>query len=350
MDWLMIEKQLVTSLGDSYSELEIDPDPLAAASLAQVHRATTVADQQALCLKVQYPGVANTIESDFKTVLQMLRFGRWLPNGKDLEAWIQEIKSMLLDEVDYQREAQMTQKIAELLAADQRYKVPQIWGQYSSTNLLCMSYEPGHSVTDPAIAVLSQHRRNELAEAMLDVFFKEVFVWGIMQTDPNFGNYRIQLRGSDEENDRLVLLDFGAVRSLEAEFSTALQKTIIAAHQNNRDAVIEGAIKIGCLQKHQANDVKQSFADFCILLMEPFRKDHSNTPSFALNAKGVYSWHESKLLKRVGKVGAKAVLREGFTSPPKEFALIARKLTGVFTFITALKAEFNADHIIDEYL
>lgn len=350
LDWKTIEHEINTVLGDKAALLTIDPNPLAAASLAQVHRATDEQNDAQLCLKVQYPGVVNTIDGDFNVVLQMLRMGRWLKSGQDIEAWVQEIKDMLVDEVDYQREAKMTERVATLLGSDQRYVVPKIATRYSADTVLAMSYESGYEVTNTKITNLSQQRRNALAESMLEVFFKEVFEWGIMQTDPNFGNYRIRLRENTQAQDQLVLLDFGAVRELPQPFCRALRQIIIAAHLEDREQVISGAINLGCLDPDQPVAVKESFADFCILLMEPFRTDHAHTPKFAVTAKGEYDWHGSRLLRRVGKVGAQAVLADGFTSPPKEFALIARKLTGVFTFITTLKAEFNAHNIIAAYL
>ena len=113
---------------------------------------------------------------------------------------------------------------------------------------------------------------------------------------------------------------------------------------------MQGATLLNCISESQSDRVRESFADFCILLMEPFRKHHQQTPGLVLNDKHQYMWHNSHLLKRAGKLGAKSIGIEGFTSPPKEFALIARKPTGVFTFVTTLRAEFNAPYIIEQYI
>lgn len=349
MHWEAIEPHIKSALGKHYHKLTIEREALAAASLSQVHRATINSNGEELCLKVQYPGIANTIESDFKAVLQMVKLARWVPAGNDFGSWMQEIKAMLIDEVDYQRERRMTDQVAALLEGDQRYCVPYTRQELSSQRVLAMQFLQGVEVTHPTVQKLSQRRRNELAKAMLEIFFKEVFAWGIMQTDPNFGNYRVQLRSSNDETDKLVLLDFGAVRKLEPRFTQALQTTILAAYRDDRPGVIAGAIDLNCLHKNQTQAVKESFADFCILLMEPFRKDKSQIPNYALNDRRQYKWHDSQLLKRVAKLGAKSIALEGFRSPPREFALIARKLTGVFTFVTALKAELNAHKIIDQY-
>lgn len=350
MEWAAIEPFIEAELGDRMFDLSIDKKPIAAASLSQVHRTQLNHDGRELVMKVQYPGVANTIDSDFKAVLQMMKLARWAKTGRDFECWTQEIRAMLVDEVDYHRERLMTERVAELLASDPRYVLPKIDKQYSSERILTMDYLKGVEVSHPRVAKLSLKRRNALAKAMLEVFFKEVFEWGIMQTDPNFGNYRVQFADKQDTTDRLVLLDFGAVRELDPGFLQALQKTIIAAHQNDRRGVMQGATLLNCISESQSLRVRESFADFCILLMEPFRKHQQKTPDLELNDKNQYKWHDSQLLKRAGKLGANAIGIEGFTSPPKEFALIARKLTGVFTFVTTLRAEFNADYIIEQYI
>lgn len=362
LEWLAIEPVLKETLGNRYAELRIDQWPIAAASLSQVHRATCIAEGRKLCIKVQYPGVAQAIESDFKSLMKMLRIARWLESGRDVERWVEEIRLMLVDEIDYVREREMTERVAQLLGDDDRVIVPTIEKQFSGSNVLTMNYIEGYEVTHPVVARLSRDRRNALAMTLLDIFFKEVFEWGVMQTDPNFGNYKVQVRRGKQTvrsgdltestnlKDRLVLLDFGAVRELDAGFLAAFRKTIVAAYRNDRNKVIEGAVELNCLVHSQPQSAKDSFADFCVLLMEPFRTDKSEIPAFALNAKGQYKWHESNLMKRVGKLGAKSMAVSGFSSPPKEFALIARKLSGVFTFVTTLRAEVDAHTIIDKYL
>ena len=350
LEWSAIEPVIQNTLGVRYQELTIEQQPIAAASLAQVHRATRKSDGHALCIKVQYPGVADTIEADFKAVLQMLKFARRAQTVRDFESWAKDIKNLLIDEVDYGREHKMTARMARLVGHDQRFLVPVVDARYSGSQILTMDYLEGLEVTHERVAALSQKRRNLLAKAMLELLFREIFEWGLVQTDPNFGNYRIQLRSDPAACDKLVLLDFGAVRELDTQFLRALQKTILGAYLNNRQQIIDGAIALNCIRESQTDQVKESFADFCILLMEPFRTDRSAVPAAAVNAKNQYRWHKSNLLRRVGKMGAKSVVIDGFSSPPKEFALIARKLTGVFSFVVALRAEINAHKMLDQYL
>ena len=204
----------------------------------------------------------------------------------------------------------------------------------------------GYSVTDPKVQGLSQERRNALAEAMLRLFFKEIFEWSTMQTDPNFGNYRIEL---DEENgDRLVLLDFGAVHDLPEKFTLPLRQAIVAAHAQQHAPLIDALIKINCLRKSDLKAVKESFAAFCCFIIEPFRSDFEDLPQHTHDGE-LYAWRESRLLRRAGKLGSKSVLLKGFVMPPQEFMLLVRKLTGVFTFVSCLGAKINSSHLIEQY-
>jgi len=169
-----------------------------------------------------------------------------------------------------------------------------------------------------------------------------------MQTDPNFGNYRIVIdeRG---ENDQIALLDFGAVHHLPEQFSNGLRQTILAAHAKDIHGTIDGAIELGCLRSSDTQVVKQSFADFCCFILEPFAADLSALPEFTRSDPNLYDWRASGLLKRAGRLGSKGMLVKGFVIPPSEFMLIVRKLTGVFTFVSALGAKINSAHLLDKY-
>ena len=202
-----------------------------------------------------------------------------------------------------------------------------------------MEYVPGKSVTDTSIARLSQARRNALAEAMLELFFYELYDWGWLQTDPNFGNYLVRA-GQRGECDELVLLDFGSVLDCSADFLFHLRHLIAAGLEGDEAGVIEGLVGLGCLQEDASQEARQLFAEFCLHLLEPLRPPE-RLPADRLNRRGQYRWASSELMQRAGKKAAINTTSRHFVPPSRDFALIARKLTGVFTFISVLGAEFN---------
>ncbi len=346
IDWPAIQAVLSDDLGRSaMNELDVCPNPIAAASLAQVHRCDALVEGVNACVKIQYPGIADTIEDDFSSVARMLGLARWVKSAKQLDVLLREVKQFLLKEVDYERELSTAETVSELLQGDVRYKVPMYFSSVSSRHVLTMEYIDAEEINSAAVQSLSLERRNKLAEAMLELFFKEAFEWRLMQTDPNFGNYRILIQ---EEGDRLVLLDFGAVHELGQKFCAGLQKTILAAQQQNTEKVIDSLIELECLNEADDEEVKLSFARFCEFILEPFRESFEGVPQSALCADR-YDWHGSKLLRRAGKLGSQGMLIKGFAVPPPEFMLMVRKLTGVFTFASTLKAQTHSAELLDKY-
>lgn len=175
LHWEAIEPMLLAELGDAASaDLQVDSKPMAAASLSQVHKAT-LADGQVVCVKIQYPGIAEAIEDDFKNVMQMLSLARWVKSGRQLQALANELKQFLLREVDYCYERQTAEHVRLLLNADQRYKVPDFHTSLCTDKVLTMEFVQGYDVMHEEVQKLSQERRNALAENMLELFFKETF-------------------------------------------------------------------------------------------------------------------------------------------------------------------------------
>lgn len=342
MDWSEIEPFIREQLGERFDELAIESTPLATASLAQVHKAVIKASGEQLCLKVLYPEVQQTIDADFDSVVRMLKFSSMVKTSRDFSAWLETIRQQLHMEVDYGREIAMTERVATLLKDDKRYRVPAIYRAYSGQQLIAMEYIEGVKVSSIEVSRLPLSRRNRLAESMLDLFFHEIYQWQLVQTDPNFGNYLVSIQPGQ---DQLVLLDFGSVMEPPAEFCKALGATIQAGQQEDRLGVIEGLIRLGCLTPDSPDKARQSFADFCLHLLEPLRTVEQ-LPATLLNTSGEYRWGASRLMQRAGKQAAKSTTNRDFSLPSQEFAFIARKLTGVFTFIAVLEAEFNGAPVL----
>lgn len=354
LPWTQMEAVLQADLGASMAALEIEPVALAAASMGQVHRATIKASGEQICLKVQYPGLAAVIDQDFDAVVRMLRLARWLKGGREFDAWLESMREHLHAEIDYLREAsfcrQMGDWVAALGATGNVYHVPRVIDEYSGAQVLAMEYIEGSLVNTDAVLGLSLARRTRLGQAMLELFFLELFEWGALQSDPNFGNYLIQLdsrrRGAA---DKLVLLDFGSVLECPEYFLVHLRDTIAFGFTGDREGIAAALTGLGCLPPDASDAARDLFVDFCLHLLEPLQPPQQLPPE-RLNARGEYCWRESALLRRAGKQAAKNAASKHFTVPSREFALIARKLSGVFTFISVLGAEFNGHAVALPYI
>jgi len=354
LEWPSVEKVLVRELGEErLSELKIEPEPIGAASLGQVHRARRHSDGLELVLKVQYPGVDEAVDSDLNAVAQLLRVARLVSFGPEFNDWLEEVREMMHREVDYPLEARTTEKFRRLLEDDPRFVVPRVLPEYSSEHVIASTYEPGHAVSAEAVKALPLDRRSALGRAALELFFRELFVWGEMQTDPNFGNYRVRIAGedgTDGSHDQIVLLDFGAVQRYSDEFLEPVIDMIRASYEQDLQRVIDGGIKLRFMGSDWPEDVLERFGEVCMSVLEPLAPANGEWPDEAVNEQGQYRWKQSDLPARVARQAARSAISRYFRIPPKEFVFLNRKLIGVYTFISVMRAEFNGEELLKEYL
>lgn len=349
--WPKIEQALRYTLGDKLSELDIDPIAIGTASLAQVHRATVIATGEQVVLKIQYPGVADAIDSDLALFKRLLKVSNVVPQTRALDAWFEEIRDLLHHEVDYNSEAATTERFYQRLQDDARYVVPKINRDYSSKRLLCMSYEPGISVTSDALQSLSLERRNAIGQSAIEIMMREIFVWGEMQTDPNFGNYLIRLSEQEDELDKLVLLDFGAIRQFDSALLTIAHNLLRAGYYHDKQAM-KAAMTGYEFFDTMSEKVTSDIASLFLLATEPFSTpdNNSNIPKNCLDEQRHYIWANSKLHSRISATASRAMKSLEFNLPPKEFMFISRKFIGAYTFLTVIDARTDSAKLVKPFL
>lgn len=351
LEWPSIEKVLRFELGEErLEELVIQQQPIGAASLGQVHRARRKSDGKEICLKIQYPGVADAVDSDLDAVAQLLKLAKLVSFSRDFDEWLEEVRVMMHREVDYTLEAETTRRFGKMLQDDKRFIVPEILLEYSTPHVMATSYEPGLSVSSDEVLNLPQARRNKLAEGALELFLKELFIWKEIQTDPNFGNYRVRLADDEHAEDRIVLLDFGAVQKYPDAFIDPVCDMIYASYSRDLERVIAGGIKLNFMHDDWPEKVLQEFGGVCMAVLEPLADRELKVPDYALNEQGEYRWKQSDLPTRIAKRAAMSAINRYFKIPPKEFVFLNRKLVGVYTFISVLGAEFNGREALKPYL
>lgn len=213
--------------------------PVAAASIGQVHRAT-LPDGRMLAIKVQYPGVAESIDADVDNVATLLRVSNLLPPALDLRPLLAEAKRQLKEEADYVREGEQMRAYAQRLAGDDRYVVPTLEDALTTRRVLAMSFVDGRPVE--SLADADQATRDTAMTALVSLVLRELFAFGVMQTDPNFANYRWQ-----PDTSGLVLLDFGATRTVPPGTSAAYAGLIEAGLARDLDRVRDIAVATGFL-------------------------------------------------------------------------------------------------------
>ena len=185
-----VEGVLVGEFGPDWRQVlpSFDFEPLAAASIGQVH-AARAADGREVALKIQYPGVERSVDSDVDNLALLLRVTRLLPPQVDYEALIPELKRELRREADYRREADNTEKYAELLDGDPAVAVPRVYRDLSTRRVLATERVYARPIEDLRSPEHSDATRDFVGEHLLRLVLRELFEFRFMQTDPNFANY-----------------------------------------------------------------------------------------------------------------------------------------------------------------
>ena len=305
--------------------------PVAAASIGQVHRATTQ-DGRDLAIKIQYPGVRKSISSDVDNVASLLRLSGLLPKSLDIAPLLLEAKRQLREEVDYLAEGAHLLRFNELLAGDPEYVVPVLHADFTTRNVLAMSYVSGVPVESMATA--PQAERDRMLSLLVDLLFRELFEFGLMQTDPNFANYRY-----DPESQQLILLDFGATRSFTPAFGQAYKQLMSATMAGDRDAMARAGSGIGyfdgdTLAKHQT-----AVLDMFEMALEPLKLD------------GAFDFGTTDMAPRLREAGmALGMDRDFWHIPPIDALFLHRKLGGMFLLAARLKARVNVRQLVLPYL
>ena len=344
LEWPVIEKALRTHISpERLAELDIHPEPLASASLGQVHRARRRSDGEELAVKVQYPGVDQAISSDLKSLRSILSVLKFLPKGEKFDDIFAEIQKMLHQEVDYRRELELTLEYKAHLGVDPRYVIPEVYPEYSSDRVIVTHFEEGFAVDSDEVKALSQERRNRIGWNALDLYFKEIFLWGMVQTDPHLGNYRIRIGNSGEvpvsEQDQLVLLDFGAVQKPSPDFLKAYLDLVRGSHSQNKEQLLSAGEALGLIHPDDTEAMRMHYVELCQLIVEPFREDSE-----------AFDWKGSDLPKRVAAKAGHFVVSLKLRAPPSEILFLDRKIGGLFTFLSVLGAKVKGREVIEKYL
>lgn len=326
--WQM-EKVLKKELGDDWRSklVSFDNKPFAAASIGQVHLAT-LHDGREVAMKIQYPGVAEGIESDINNLMSVLNVWNVLPPGLYAENAIDVMKEELGWEVNYEREAQCSEKFRKLLQDDDVFFVPEVIFDLSSKQVLTSEFVEGISLEKAED--LDQETRNYICSNILRLCLTELYEWHIMQTDPNWSNFLY-----DSETQKIALLDFGATREYPKSFVDTYMKIIHGAASGNKDAVLQNSIKLGFLTGYETKEMQTAHVNAVMILGEPFQQD------------GHFDFAHQDTTRRIQEL-LPEMLNSRLTPPPEETYSLHRKMSGAFLLCTKLRANISCKNLFDK--
>ena len=350
LKWEPIYETLKKELGESkLSQLEIQEKALASASMGQVHRARIKSTGEEIVLKVQYPRVDEAIDSDLKGIKTILSLLKLFPRDFDPTSLFEEVRQMLHQETDYELEAENTEKFRKLLEKDPRFIVPKVYAEYSNRKVLALSYERGLRADDAIVQNLSQEKRNQIALNFLDLFFKELYDWKIVQTDPHVGNYQIRLNPFGP--DQIILFDFGATRSYGNDFLGHYYDMIRGVLFQDRETFLKGSKALNFIRENDDPELVRLFEEFCFETIEPFiaPEDPRNRLGLVHND-GTYDWKNTDLPQRITLKVLNVIKKNSFRNPPREIVFLDRKTGGVFIFLSVLRARICGRDVLLKYV
>jgi len=332
----MPEKELIGLLeaqwGQSWQKkfIQFPLQPIAAASIGQVHKAITQ-DLKRLAVKVQYPGIKQSINSDVDNVATLIKMSGLLPKGMDVKPLLAEAKKQLHDEANYTLEGGYLEQYARVIENDDAFIMPVLDKEFSSETILAMSFVDGtpieHLIDAP------QETRNQVMTHLMRLFFKELFDFQLVQTDPNFANYQYA-----QETQKIVLLDFGATRTYTKKMAESYRQLMQGASHHDKVKIRQAILDIGLISQDLPENVQQNITDLAYMACEPL---YAETP---------YDFANSGLSLRLQEQGMQLGLEKQYAHTPSANAIfLHRKLGGLFLLAIKLKAKVDMQSLFAPY-
>ncbi|MBR9677269.1 AarF/ABC1/UbiB kinase family protein [Candidatus Woesearchaeota archaeon] len=245
-DVKLVKKIISQECGKSLSEVfsRFDEKPLAAASIAQVHRARLKTGEEVV-LKVRRPNVEELFETDIDILEKVAKYltKKYHPELIDPQEIIEEFKGYTLKELDFEHEAQNIEEFSKNFKGDATTKIPQVFRDYTSKKVLCMQYIEGVKVSNKRELIKKHYNPKKIVSNITYSIFKQIFVHGVFHADPHPGNILVI------KNNRVVFLDFGIVGRLTGSVRAKTTNLFTALITRDKELIGDAMLDLGLLEE-----------------------------------------------------------------------------------------------------
>eukprot|EP00371_Babesia_bovis_P000568 XP_001609215.1 ABC1family protein [Babesia bovis T2Bo] len=311
-------------LGHNWKTLfrEFKDQPLGSASLGQVHEAIT-ADGTRVCVKVQFPGVAESIDSDIANLIFICTKTNLIPKSFFVNQFAREIKVELNSECNYENEANFY-KIFRQLVLD-GFNVPRVMEHLSTKRIITTEFVTGVPIEE--CKYLPQDIRDSIGDRLLRLSLSELFIFSLMNTDPNPSNYLY-----DEHTDIIGLIDFGSCRSYNQGFVEEYFRLVQASVNEDIEQINTLSKSLGFLNDHDTEEMLKHHAESVLITGQPFRHQ------------GRFDFSACDIIQRC-REKASIILKIRKQPPPPEVYSLHRKLAGCYVMCNLIGARVDARNI-----
>jgi predicted unusual protein kinase regulating ubiquinone biosynthesis (AarF/ABC1/UbiB family) len=320
-----VRRRMAAELGPEWMSrfAAFDLKPAAAASLGQVHRATSL-DGRALAVKLQYPDMQSAVESDLGQLRALMAVGRQMFGAIDTREMVVEISARIREELDYEREAKSMSLYRTFFAARNDIAAPASYPELSTGRLLTMDWLDGRGLTQFTDA--AQESRDAIAKLLFEAWWNPLIRIGVIHGDPHLGNYTFA-----GEAERLNLLDFGCIRIFPPSFVGGVVRLYRALIADDRDGQAE-AYRIWGF-KGLSGELIDTLNIWARFIYGPLLDDRERTVADGISP-GAYGRREAFEVKQ-------ALETRGPVTIPREFVFMDRAAIGLGSAFLRLGARHN---------
>jgi predicted unusual protein kinase regulating ubiquinone biosynthesis (AarF/ABC1/UbiB family) len=335
-----ISARLQGELGDAMGAFaELDSQPIASASLGQVHLARLTTGQR-VCVKVQHADIDRIVRLDLKTIRRIMAIVQWFVPVRVLDAYYHQIKELLTQELDFELEAENIERIARNFTQDARVVFPTPLRELSTKRVLTITFVEGVKVSDVAALRSLGVDKKDVAKRLVQLYCQMIFVDGLYHADPHPGNVLVQKGGA------IVLLDFGAVAQLSPQMREGIPEFLEGVLRRDTDRLVRSMRKMGFISRTSDEGVSEKIIEyFHRRFQEEVKLDSFNLKDIRVDPqRGL----EGLLDLRKMNIGLREI--SGAFHVPKDWVLLERTILLLYGCCSLLDPELNPVAIIQPYL